>query len=131
MEFSASTPIYLQVVEEIKRLLITGELKPGEKLWSARDMALRYQINPNTAARVYKELEQQNLCYTKRGLGTYLTEESGVAEKLRREKAQQLLENFVTQLGSLGYTQEEMHRFLDAEFQKGSRTVTEKKAEKS
>lgn len=115
MDFSTSTLIYLQVVEEIRRLLMTGELKPGEKLWSARDMALRYQINPNTAARVYKELEQQKLCYTKRGLGTYLTEESGIAEKLRQEKAQQLAGSFITELERLGYTPEEMHRLLEAE----------------
>ncbi|MCH5273495.1 MAG: GntR family transcriptional regulator [Lachnospiraceae bacterium] len=118
MNFSASMPIYLQVVEEIRRLLMTGELKPGEKLWSARDMALRYQINPNTAARVYKELEQQNLCYTKRGLGTYLTEESGIAEKLRKEKAGQLVDNFIRELDSLGYTRQEIRQFFDEELQK-------------
>lgn len=78
MDFSANIPIYLQVVEEVKRLLMIGELRPGEKLWSARDMALRYQINPNTAAKVYKELEQQKLCYTKRGLGTFLDRKSVV-----------------------------------------------------
>lgn len=116
MDFSASTPIYLQVVEEIKRLLMSGELKPGDKLWSARDMAIRYQINPNTAARVYKELEMQQLCYTKRGLGTYLTEEPGIAEELRKEKAEQLVQSFVTELRALGYTKEELHKLLEDAF---------------
>ena len=113
MDFSASIPIYLQVVEEIKRLLISGELTPGEKLWSARDMALRYQINPNTAARVYKELEAQQLCYTKRGLGTYLTEEPGIAERLRREKAERLICDFIKELKALGYTKEELHQIFE------------------
>jgi len=113
MDFSASTPIYLQVVEEIKRLLMSGELKPGDKLWSARDMALRYQINPNTAARVYKELELQQLCYTKRGLGTYLTEEPGIADTLRKEKAELLVKNFVKEFMALGYTKEELHKVLE------------------
>lgn len=113
MEFSASTPIYLQVVEEIKRMLMSGELKPGDKLWSARDMAVRYKINPNTAARVYKELELQQLCFTKRGLGTYLTEEEGIAEKLKKEKAEQLLGVFVSSFLGLGYTREEMQQFLN------------------
>lgn len=113
MEFSASTPIYLQVVEEIKRMLMSGELKPGDKLWSARDMAVRYKINPNTAARVYKELELQQLCFTKRGLGTYLTEEEGIAEKLKKEKAEQLLGAFVSSFLGLGYTREEMQQFLN------------------
>ena len=113
MEFSASMPIYLQVVEEIKRMLISGELKPGEKLWSARDMAVRYKINPNTAARVYKELEMQELCFTKRGLGTYLTEEPGIAEKLKKEKAEYLTAEFVKTFFGLGYTKEELKELIN------------------
>ena len=116
MEFSASTPIYLQVVEEIKRLMISGELKPGEKLWSARDMALRYQINPNTAARVYKELEAIELCFTKRGLGTYITEDQGMVEKLRNERAEQLIQSLVTEFKNLGYTKEDVHKLLDENY---------------
>lgn len=113
MEFSTSTPIYLQVVEEIKRMLISGELQPGEKLWSARDMAVRYKINPNTAARVYKELEMQSLCFTKRGLGTYLTEEEGIAKRLRKEKAEQLLADTVATFLGLGYTREELQELFE------------------
>ena len=112
MEFSTSTPIYQQVVEEIKRMLMSGELKPGEKLWSARDMAVRYKINPNTAARVYKELELQNLCFTKRGLGTYLTEEAGIAERLKREKAEQLVTDTIATFLGLGYTKEEVQELF-------------------
>ncbi len=112
MEFSTSTPIYLQVVDEIKRMLMSGELQPGEKLWSARDMAVRYKINPNTAARVYKELELQNLCFTKRGLGTYLTEEAGIAERLKKEKAEQLVADTITTFLGLGYTKEELQELF-------------------
>lgn len=108
MEFSTSTPIYLQVVEEIKRMLISGELQPGEKLWSARDMAVRYKINPNTAARVYKELELQNLCFTKRGLGTYLTEEEGIATRLKKERAEELLADTIATFLGMGYAKEEL-----------------------
>ena len=118
MEFTASTPIYLQVVEEIKRMLMSGELQPGEKLWSARDMAVRYKINPNTAARVYKELEMQNLCFTKRGLGTYLTEEEGIAERLKKEKAERLLADTVATFLGLGYTKEELKELLQKEISK-------------
>lgn len=113
MEFSASTPIYLQVVDEIKRLIIRGELKPGEKLWSARDMALRYQINPNTAARVYKELEILELCFTKRGLGTYITESPGIVDTLRKERAEQLIRDFVREFKVLGYEKDTLHKLLD------------------
>lgn len=108
MEFKPNQPIYLQVVNDIKRLMMKGELHPGEKLLSARDMALTYQINPNTAARVYKELEQQELVFTKRGLGTFLTEESGIVERLRKELADQLITSFIKDFSGLGLTKEQM-----------------------
>lgn len=113
MEFENNLPIYLQVVEEIKRLLLNGELKTGEKLWSARDMAIRYKINPNTAARVYKELEQEELCFTKRGMGTYLTEDKTVVERLRRERAEALCANFVKGFQNLGFSSEEMRVYFE------------------
>lgn len=118
MEFEASIPIYLQVVDEIKRLMLTGELHPGDKLWSARDMAIRYKINPNTAARVYNELEQEGLCFTKRGLGTYLIEDETVVTRLREEKAEKLAEVYVNGFLNLGYNEDEMQRYMEAALKK-------------
>lgn len=112
MEFNNNLPIYLQVVDDIKRLLMLGRLKPGDKLWSAREMAIRYSINPNTAARVYKELEQEELCFTKRGLGTFLTEEADIAKRLRQERADQLVRDFVKGFTELGFSEGEMLEFL-------------------
>ena len=59
MRYENDRPIYLQVIEDISRRLIQGELALGEKLPSVREMAVQYQINPNTASRVYKEMESQ------------------------------------------------------------------------
>lgn len=59
MRYENDRPIYLQVIEDISRRLIQGELALGEKLPSVREMAVQYQINPNTASRVYKEMEEQ------------------------------------------------------------------------
>ena len=57
MEYNTSQPIYLQVMDAIKRDIVTGKLQPGDKLPSVRDLAILYTINPNTVSRVYKELE--------------------------------------------------------------------------
>ena len=65
MEFETNKPIYLQVIEDIKRRMVAGELPPGEKLPSVRDLAVAYTINPNTASRVYREMEQMSLCFTR------------------------------------------------------------------
>ena len=67
MEFENNIPIYIQVINQIKKDIITGKLPMGAKLPSTRELAVLYHINPNTAGRGYKEMELQNMCYTKRG----------------------------------------------------------------
>jgi len=64
MDYKANIPIYLQVIDDIKKRILTGEIKLGDKLPSTRELAVQYTVNPNTAARIYNELEQCGLCYT-------------------------------------------------------------------
>lgn len=58
MDYKANIPIYLQVIDDIKKRILTGEIKLGDKLPSTRELAVQYTVNPNTAARIYNELEQ-------------------------------------------------------------------------
>lgn len=112
MEYNAALPIYLQVVTMIKRDIVTGELLLGAKMPSVRDMALQYTINPNTVSRVYKELENEGICFTKRGMGTFVTEESAKVEQLKKEMAQELLEQFLTGMKKLGISEEEAIKMI-------------------
>lgn len=107
MEFKAALPIYLQVKMMIKRDIVTGELPLGAKMPSVRDMALQFTINPNTVSRVYRELEQEGICYTKRGMGTFVTEEKEKVEKLRDEMARELMSQFLNGMNQLGISREE------------------------
>ncbi len=107
MKYEANSPIYLQVVNAIKLEIINGKISPGEKLPSGRDLALLYTINPNTSARVYQELESQGICYTKRGMGTYVTEDIQVIHNCRDNMAKENLYNFLTNLYKLGISKEE------------------------
>ena len=107
MEFKAALPIYLQVKMMIKRDIVTGELQLGAKMPSVRDMALQFTINPNTVSRVYRELEQEGICYTKRGMGTFVTEEKEKVEKLRKEMARELMSQFLNGMNQLGISREE------------------------
>ena len=66
MEYNTSAPIYLQVINELKKKMVKGELMPGEKMPSGRDLAVEYKVNQNTAARIYRELEAQGYCYQTR-----------------------------------------------------------------
>ena len=80
MEYSAGTPIYLQVIRELQKKMIKGELKPGDKMPSNRELAVLYKVNQNTAARIYREMESEGYCYTKRGIGTFVSEEESMSQ---------------------------------------------------
>lgn len=116
MEFENNVPIYLQVINDIKKDMVNGILALGEKLPSGRELALKYKINPNTANRIYKELEADEICYTKRGLGTYVTEDGDKLKKIREEMAVVLLDNFIEGMKSLGFTKDEVFEILEEKY---------------
>lgn len=107
-EFNASNPIYLQLADRIYRKIIRKELKAGEKLPSVRDMALNSGVNPNTVQRTYGELERMGIVETRRGQGTFVTENEDALVKLRENlKSEQILK-FIQNMESMGYTSVEM-----------------------
>ncbi len=112
MDFKANIPIYFQVIEDIKKNIITGSLPLGSKLPSSRELALQFQINPNTAARVYNEMEAMGLSFTRRGIGTFVTEDQGVIEKLKKEQIDKILKDFDEQTAALGFSHEEVIALL-------------------
>ena len=102
MEYNTGTPIYLQVINELKKKMVKGELKPGEKMPSSRDLAVAYKVNQNTAARIYREMEMAGYCFTRRGIGTFVSEEENMFQDLKKEMADELLKNFMHEMSGLG-----------------------------
>lgn len=116
LEYNNNIPIYLQVIDRIKKDMIQGKLPMGEKLPSTRELALQYNINPNTAVRIYKEMEQQKMCFTKRGLGTFVTEDPEIFNAIREDMAVELLNNFINGMKELGYSKEALIEALSSHF---------------
>ena len=108
MEYSTGAPIYLQVINELKKKMVKGELKPGEKMPSSRDLAVEYKVNQNTAARIYREMEMQGWCFTRRGIGTFVSEEENMFRDLKKEMASELLKNFMHEMSGLGYKKDDI-----------------------
>jgi DNA-binding transcriptional regulator YhcF (GntR family) len=81
-------PIYLQIVNQVKHLIASGRLAPGEELPPIRVLAERLVVNPNTVARAYRELELAGVVTKRRTTGTYVSE-AGLP--LDREERLQLL----------------------------------------
>lgn len=116
MEFDSTIPIYLQVMNQIKKDLIQGNLVLGEKMPSTRDLALEYKINPNTASRIYKDLESEGICYTKRGIGTFVTENAEILKQIKNEIAEAAIDNFITSMRALGLTKEETIQLIESHY---------------
>ena len=115
MEFNSRIPIYLQVIDDIKKRLVTGRIEPGSKLPSTRELAVEYNINPNTAARIYREMEAMSLCYTKRGLGTFATEDAQQIDKIKNEMADSIVSGFVDEMRMLGFNKNQMIEAINKE----------------
>lgn len=71
---SDGTPMYFQLVRQVKHLIATGRMGPGDELPSVRVLAQQLLVNPNTVVRAYRELESAGLIFTKRGSGCYVAE---------------------------------------------------------
>lgn len=112
MKFNSSLPIYLQVVNDIKKQIVLGKYKPGQKLPSSKELAVKYSINPNTAVRIYRELESQKICDIKRGLGTFVTESQDIISSVRKEMADKVINSFITEMTGLGYNFRQMRQFI-------------------
>lgn len=108
MDFDNNIPIYIQVVNKIKQDLVTKKLNTGDKMPSTREFAIEIGLNLNTVARVYKELENEDIVFTKRGLGTFVTESEEKINSIRSEMAKELLLNFITGMRNIGYEDEEI-----------------------
>ncbi len=115
MEFNNNIPIYMQVIEKIKQDIVAGKLGPGDKMPSSRDLSAELGINFNTVARVYKEMEMEELLFTRRGLGTFITEAEEKIDRLRYEMAEKQIDAFITGMRQIGYTKEDMIKFIEME----------------
>ena len=96
-------PLRDVVFNTLRTSILTGELKPGEKMPSNRELAVLFKVNQNTAARIYREMESMGLCYTKRGIGTFVSEEDDMISGLKKEMAEELVRNFMQEMEDLGF----------------------------
>lgn len=113
MDFDNFRPIYLQIKEELYRMIAREELAPGKKVPSVRDTAQRLKVNPNTAQRAYRELEQEGLFYTLRGQGTFLTDNKELIIKLKKKLARESAREYVQRGFALGLDGQSLKELLE------------------
>ena len=103
MNFDNTVPIYLQIMNLIKKDIVLGRLELGAKIQSTREYAQDLKVNPNTMVRVFNELEREGVTFTKRGVGTFITESKEKVDSMKKEMAEEIINNFIDGMLELGF----------------------------
>ena len=117
---ASGVPIYLQLKEQIRHACETGALRPGDSLPGMRALAESMVINPNTVARVYRELEQEGLLELRHGVGAFVAATSGTtrwtaARAGQMKAAQRAARSLINDLRRRGLEPDEIRRLIEAE----------------
>ena len=114
-QIAAGRPVYIQLVEQLERAVVTGVYPPGERVPAVRDLAAQAQVNPNTMQRALAEMESRGLLVTQRTTGRTVTSDTALIAKTRQALAASLAQDFLAQAKALGLTREEILALLKQE----------------
>lgn len=95
MEFDNQRPIYLQLLEEFKLKISTGQWQAGEKIDSVRNLASFYEVNPNTVQKALSELEREGLTETRRTAGRFVTDNASLISDLEDDSFKKIADEFI------------------------------------
>lgn len=95
IKFDNRDPVYVQVVRHFKEQIAIGRLEPGQEIPSRRELANQLKINPNTAQRAYKEMEEQGLIHTERNFPSTITKDEKVLGGVREELLLSAVDSFL------------------------------------
>ncbi len=112
-EFDPNVPIYFQIMNFVKKLIVRGILKSGDKIPSVRDMAVFLGVNPNTVQKAYEELEREGILFIKRGLGNFVSEDENLVENLKIIMVKEMLQKQIGELLDLGLSKEEIKKIIE------------------
>src|SRR5699024_5561293 len=112
MDFDSAQPIWQQLVDDFTRRVIIGEWRPGMKIPSTRELALEYQVNPNTVQRALTELDRLGTTNSERTSGRFVSDEEVFLNALPDQSAQATIDEVIARLASTGVTRADALRPL-------------------
>ncbi len=112
IDYKDTRPIYEQIVERFKTLILKGAMQPDEQMPSVRNLAMELSINPNTIQKAYAELERQGFIYTVKGRGNFVSGDSSLVENRRKEYLNKILV-LVSEVLEIGMSKAELIREIE------------------
>jgi GntR family transcriptional regulator len=103
-----SRPLYLQIMDEVRRALVTGSLKAEDALPSVRELAIELSVNPRTVSQAYQELEREGIVYVRRGQGTFVSPDATRRRDERQRLARGLAKRAIVEARRSGVRPEEL-----------------------
>lgn len=116
MVFNNRDPVYLQVVRHFKERIATGRLKAGQVIPSRRELGALLKINPNTAQKAYKEMEEQRLIITEGNSPSRITEDADILRAIRSELIEGAVEAFVVSVRRIDVPVDELLDLVRAKY---------------
>jgi GntR family transcriptional regulator len=120
LDYQDRRPIYEQVVDKFRALILSGALPPGSRMPSVRQLATELSINPNTIQRAYMELEQQGLIYPVKGKGNFIADSQDI-QRITRKSYKEEFQNLVKKGMDLGMEEEEMIGMVSKCYEEGKK----------
>lgn len=115
--FNKRDPVYIQVVQHFKENIISGEYAPGEAIPTRRELAGMMKINPNTAQRAYKEMEEADLIFTEGNNPSRITKDEEVLKSLRTELIEDAVHSFITAIKPINLPVEELVELIKEKYE--------------
>lgn len=113
LDMKSGIPFYRQIIDQVKTAIATGDLGPGYKLPTVRQLAVELSINPNTVSRAYTELELTGLVETQMGSGTFVSHREVKQDDVERQRMlDQICQELLSRASSYGFTLDDIMKNL-------------------
>ena len=113
LDVTNGVPFYKQIILQVEMAIAGGWLDTGDQLPTVRSLAVDLQVNPNTVARAYSELEIRGIVNTQQGTGTFISDQKVEISDVEREKIMaEITRSFISHAASYGFTLEEISSYL-------------------
>lgn len=122
VNFNSGEPVTRQVVAQIKWMVASGQLQPGEKLPSVRDLSKQLKVNPTTVTRIYGELSAESVIVLRQGQGAFVSTQSTTTNRAEaRKQVRELIRRMLSEAVRLGMSEEAIQKLIATEIKKISK----------
>ena len=119
VKFNNRDPVYVQVIRHFKEQIAKGFFEPGQEIPSRRELANQLKINPNTAQRAYKEMEEQGLIFTEGNMPSCITKDETVLKSVREELIVEAVDLFLSSIKSINVPLPEVLELVKEKYDSG------------